>query len=160
MIIDWDVHHGNGTQDIFYGDPSVYYISLHLSPHYPGTGHVDERGAGAGANRTRNVPLPHGTTAPRYRTAFTSVLDAALAEFDPQFILVSAGYDCMAGDPLGGLPLTSRDLYDMTTEVRAIADDRCDGRLVLMLEGGYAPRAVANGVVNSIHALIGLPPAD
>jgi acetoin utilization deacetylase AcuC-like enzyme len=160
LIVDWDVHHGNGTQDIFYDDPSVYYISLHLSPHYPGTGAADERGAGAGQGTTRNVPLAHGTTTAEFRAAFTRALDEAVAEFDPQFILVSAGYDCMAGDPLGGLTLTPRDMNALTAELMAIAAARTQGRLVLVIEGGYAPRTAAAGVVDTIRALVDLPPVD
>lgn len=160
LIIDWDVHHGNGTQDIFYDDPSVYYISLHLSPHYPGTGAGDERGSGAGEGTTHNVPLPHGTTTAEFRAAFTRAVEDAVAEFDPQFILVSAGYDCMAGDPLGGLPLTAHDMHALTMELMTIAGARMEGRLVLLLEGGYAPRAVAAGVVDTIRALVELPPRD
>ena len=160
LILDWDVHHGNGTQDIFYDDPSVYYISLHLSPHYPGTGALHERGIGKGVGTTRNVPLMHGTTAKQYHDAFDAAVDAALTEFDPEFILVSAGYDCMIGDPLGGLPLTPADMHSLTTKLMAKADERCDGRMVLMLEGGYAPRMVAAGVVDTIRALVSLPPRD
>lgn len=160
LILDWDVHHGNGTQDIFYGDASVYYLSLHLSPHYPGTGAEDERGTGEGQGTTRNVPLAHGTTTEEFRSAFTRALEDAVAEFDAQFILVSAGYDCMVGDPLGGLPLTAHDMHALTTELLAIAAARTKGRLVLMLEGGYDPRAVAAGVVDTIRALVQLPPRD
>jgi acetoin utilization deacetylase AcuC-like enzyme len=160
MIIDWDVHHGNGTQDIFYNDASVYYISTHLSPHYPGTGAASDRGFGAGTGTTLNVPLAHGTTAAAYHAAFDAAVAQATAEFDPQFILVSAGYDCMIGDPLGGLPLTPADMHSLTARLKQVADDRCDGRLVLMLEGGYAPRMVAAGVVDSLRALVDLPPRD
>jgi acetoin utilization deacetylase AcuC-like enzyme len=160
LIVDWDVHHGNGTQDIFYADPSVYYISLHLSPHYPGTGMEYERGAGAGIGATRNVPLPHGTTIAEFRAAFTAALDEALRTFDPQFILVSAGYDCLAGDPLGGLPLRRQDMHALTTELMAVAAERTESRMVLMLEGGYAPRPVAAAVVDTLRALVDLPPRD
>ncbi len=158
MILDWDVHHGNGTQDLFYCDPFVYYISTHLSPHYPGTGADYERGAGAGAGTTRNVPLPHGTTVAQYRSAFTAAVDAALAEFDPEFLLVSAGYDCLAGDPLGGLPLEPHDMHALTLELLAHARARMNGRMVLLLEGGYAPQRVGAGVVDTLRALTGLPP--
>jgi acetoin utilization deacetylase AcuC-like enzyme len=160
LIIDWDVHHGNGTQDIFYADPSVYYISLHLSPHYPGTGMEYERGIGAGIGSTLNVPLAHGTTAAQFRAAFTAALDEALASFDPEFILVSAGYDCLRGDPLGGLPLERQDMHALTTELMEIAAARTNRRLVLLLEGGYAPGPVAAAVVDTIRALVELPPRD
>jgi acetoin utilization deacetylase AcuC-like enzyme len=160
LIIDWDVHHGNGTQDIFYDDASVYYISTHLVPHYPGTGAITERGIGAGTGTTRNVPLPFGTTAAGYHAAFDEAVAAALDEFDPQFILVSAGYDCMAGDPLGGLPLTPADMHALTARLRKIANERCDGRLALLLEGGYAPKTVGAGVVDTLRALVDLPPRE
>jgi acetoin utilization deacetylase AcuC-like enzyme len=105
LIVDWDVHHGNGTQDIFYDDPRVYYMSVHIAGHYPGTGWEDERGAGAGLGTTRNVPLPHGTSAADIVRAFDNALAVTLAEFEPQFTIVSAGFDCLAGDPLGGFLL-------------------------------------------------------
>ena len=150
LIIDWDVHHGNGTQDLFYCDPFVYYISTHLSPHYPGTGMEYERGAGAGAGTTRNVPLPHGTTVAEFRAAFTTAVDAALA----------AGYDCLAGDPLGGLPLEPRDMHALTRELLAHARTRMNGRMALILEGGYNPARVGAGVVDTLRALSDLAPLD
>ena len=160
LIIDWDVHHGNGTQDIFYDDASVYYLSLHLGQHYPGTGAFDERGIGAGTGTTRNVPLLRGTNALQYHEAFNNALNAALDEFDPQFILVSAGYDCMLGDPLGGLMLTPPDMHALTRTVMEKADEHCEGRVTLLLEGGYTPRMVAAGVVDTLRALVSLPPCD
>jgi acetoin utilization deacetylase AcuC-like enzyme len=153
LIVDWDVHHGNGTQDIFYDDPRVYYLSLHLAEHYPGTGWADERGVGAGRGTTRNVPLPHGISAAQTLNAFDAALGVTLAEFEPQLTIVSAGFDCLAGDPLGGMLLEPADLYSMT---RALAD-RTGSPLALVLEGGYAPARVARGVVAVFHALAGLP---
>ena len=160
LIVDWDVHHGNGTQDLFYCDPFVYFISTHLSPHYPGTGMEYERGAGAGAGTTRNVPLPHGTTVAEYRAAFTRAVDAAMSEFDPEFLLVSAGYDCLAGDPLGGLPLEPADMHVLTHELLTHARARMGGRMVLLLEGGYNPKRVGAAVVQTLRALTGLPPKE
>jgi acetoin utilization deacetylase AcuC-like enzyme len=160
LIIDWDVHHGNGTQDIFYADPSVYYLSLHLSPHYPGTGEAEERGAGAGLGTTRNVPLPEGTTAAIYRRAFEEALDMALAEFAPELVLISAGFDCLAGDPLGGLGLEPADLHALARLVVERTQGTAGGRVVAVLEGGYAPARVGAGVVDLIRALGGLPPRD
>jgi acetoin utilization deacetylase AcuC-like enzyme len=160
LIVDWDVHHGNGTQDIFYGDGSVYYLSLHQSPHYPGTGAAAERGAGAGVGRTLNVPLPAGTSGSVYRSAFSSALDRVFDEFDPEFVLVSAGFDCLAGDPLGGLLLEPEDMHrlarDLLERCRASA---AGGRMVLALEGGYQPERTGRGVINVYHALTDLPPA-
>jgi acetoin utilization deacetylase AcuC-like enzyme len=154
LIVDWDVHHGNGTQDIFYNDPRVYYLSLHVTGHYPGTGWVDERGVGAGRGTTRNVPLQPGTPAAQNLAAFDDALAATLAEFEPQFTIVSAGFDCLAGDPLGGLLLEPADLHTMT---RAVAE-RTGAPLAIVLEGGYAPARVAQGVVAVFRALTGLAP--
>jgi len=158
LIVDWDVHHGNGTQDIFYGDPSVYLLSLHLGDHYPGTGAADERGAGAGIGTTRNVPLPHGLPAAEYRRIFAQQLEAALAEFEPDLVFISAGFDCLAGDPLGGLLLEPADLYAMTRLVVERTRPSADGRVVAVLEGGYAPARLGAGVVRVLRALAGLPP--
>jgi acetoin utilization deacetylase AcuC-like enzyme len=153
LVVDWDVHHGNGTQDIFYNDPRVYYLSLHLAGHYPGTGWAAERGIGAGLGTTRNVPLEHGTPAAEYLRAFDQALTATLAEFDPQLTIVSAGFDCLAGDPLGGLLLEPADLYTMT---RTVAE-RTGSPLVIVLEGGYAPARVGHGVVAVFRALTSGP---
>lgn len=158
LIIDWDVHHGNGTQDLFYDDPTVYYLSLHQSPWYPGSGAEDERGAGGGWGTTRNVALPAGTPAAAYRESFERALDAAYAEFEPELTFVSAGFDCMRGDPLGGLLLEPPDLHAMTTMVLERARAAAGGRVVLTLEGGYAPERLGAGVVDVIRALAGQPP--
>ena len=160
LIIDWDVHHGNGTQDIFYADPSVYYLSFHQSPWYPGTGAASERGVGEALGTTRNVPLPAGTGGSAYLDVFRATLDDVLTGFTPEFILVSAGFDSMAGDPLGRLTLDAGDMHALTREVRARADDVAGGRLALVLEGGYAPERVGSGVVDVFRALSDLPPRD
>ena len=159
LIVDWDVHHGNGTQDSFYADGGVYYLSLHQSPHYPGTGAAGERGRGAGQGCTLNVPLPAGTSRAAYRTAFTAALERALGDFDPEFVLVSAGFDCLASDPLGGLLLEPADMHALTLELRRrCQSSAAQGRIVLALEGGYQPARTGQGVVNVLHALVGLPP--
>jgi acetoin utilization deacetylase AcuC-like enzyme len=160
LVVDWDVHHGNGTQDVFYEDPSVYYLSLHQSPWYPGTGRPDERGAGPGRGTNRNVTLAAGTSAVDYVAAFEAALDATLAEFQPEMILVSAGFDCMRGDPLGRLLLEPRDLHAMTRMVLERA--RACGAVgtAFTVEGGYAPERVGAGVVDVLRALAGLPPHD
>ncbi len=157
LIVDWDVHHGNGTQDIFYEDGDVYYLSLHQSPWYPGTGRIEERGAGAGEGATRNVPIRAGTAPAEYRRAYTAALDAVFAEFTPEFVLVSAGFDCLAGDPLGGLLLEPADLHAMTTELMARCRSVAGGQLTLVLEGGYDPARTGAGVVATLRALCGLP---
>jgi acetoin utilization deacetylase AcuC-like enzyme len=152
LIVDWDVHHGNGTQDIFYDDGDVYYVSLHQSPWYPGTGAALERGQDAGEGRTRNLPIPAYTPRTIYLDAFTAALDATLAEFAPDFVLVSAGFDCLRGDPLGQLTLEPEDLHGMTRRLMQIAG----GRIALVLEGGYAPQRMGAGVVDVFRALCGL----
>ena len=157
LILDWDVHHGNGTQDIFYEDPSVYYLSVHQSDHYPGTGHAKERGSGAGAGATRNVALPRGTARRRYLEAYDEALTEALSEFEPELVLVSAGFDCLAGDPLGGQTLEPVDLHAMTRMLLAAVEAPARGRVVAVLEGGYVPSRLADGAVEVIRALAGLP---
>jgi acetoin utilization deacetylase AcuC-like enzyme len=156
LIVDWDVHHGNGTQDAFYDDPTVLYLSLHQSPWYPGTGAPHERGAGAGEGFTLNLPLPAGTDRERYHEVFRSGLDTALSGFDPDFVLISAGFDAMAGDPLGGLLLEPEDFWTMTREVMDVADRYCGGRVVALLEGGYDPKRTALGALAVIRALAGV----
>jgi len=160
LIVDWDVHHGNGTQDIFWEDPSVYFLSLHQSPWWPGTGAAEERGGGAGEGATRNVPLEAGTTPEAYRAAFEGALDQALREFRPDFILVSAGFDALAGDPLGGLLLEPRDFHALTRSLMARADEACGGRVVALLEGGYDPRRTGLAAVAVIRALADILEAD
>jgi acetoin utilization deacetylase AcuC-like enzyme len=160
MIVDWDVHHGNGTQDIFYEDGGVYYLSLHQHPWYPGTGLPSERGRGAGTGTTRNVQVAAGTSRQAYMEAFTAAVDAAFDEFTPELLLVSAGYDCLAGDPLGGLLLEPDDVHAMTRVLLDRAAATAGGRVVAVLEGGYAPNRLGKGVVATIHALCGLEPPD
>ena len=157
LIIDWDVHHGNGTQDIFWADGNVYYLSLHQWPWYPGTGSAAERGEGGGEGLTRNVPLPAGTTAQAYRSAFSEAVATAFLSFAPEFVLVSAGFDAMAGDPLGGLMLEPQDLHAMTRLVLDHAGDPARGRVAAVLEGGYAPVRVGEGVVAVLSALCDRP---
>ncbi|MFP3947931.1 MAG: histone deacetylase family protein [Longimicrobiales bacterium] len=153
LVVDWDVHHGNGTQDIFYEDPSVFYLSLHQSPHYPGTGASDERGEGEGEGTTLNVPLPRGTSRERYRDEFDRAMNEVSSVFSPDFLLVSAGFDVLAGDPLGGQLLEPEDLGEMTVQLREWAEEAFEGRMVVLLEGGYAPERVADGVVAVLRGL-------
>jgi acetoin utilization deacetylase AcuC-like enzyme len=156
LIVDWDVHHGNGTQDIFYEDPSVYYLSMHQSPWYPGTGNASERGRGRGLGTTRNVPVAAGTSREAQLEAFDTALDAVWREFVPEFILVSAGFDCLAGDPLGGLLLEPQDLHTMTIRLCDRASASSGGRIAALLEGGYSPARTGHGVVATVHGLAGL----
>lgn len=157
LIVDWDVHHGNGTQDIFYEDPSVYFISLHQYPWYPGTGAATERGAGRGAGYTLNVPLPAGTTRSDYVRRFEAAVAMAAGDFTPDFILVSSGFDAMAGDPLGNLLLEPEDMYRMTRHLIEGVGAACDGKVVALLEGGYVPERLGDGTVAVLRALAGLP---
>lgn len=156
LVVDWDVHHGNGTQDAFLDDPSVFFLSLHQWPHYPGSGSAEERGVGAGEGFTLNVPVPAGTPAAAYRSLFERALRDVEDGFAPDFVLVSAGFDCMAGDPLGDLLLEPVDLHWMTCRVMALAERTCGGRVVALLEGGYAPPRLGAGAVAVIRGLAGL----
>jgi acetoin utilization deacetylase AcuC-like enzyme len=156
LIVDWDVHHGNGTQDIFWEDPSVYFLSLHQYPHWPGTGSAEEVGAGAGRGFTRNVPLRAGTPRAQYLARYDDALDDVLAAFRPDFMLVSSGFDVLAGDPLGGQLLEPEDMHTLTTRLMARADERCEGKLVVLLEGGYDVRRTGEGTVQVLRALAGL----
>lgn len=138
LIIDWDLHHGNGTQDIFYEDPSVFYFSTHQSPGYPGTGKKDETGYGKGLGTTLNCPLAPGSGRKEFFAAFLGQLAPAVARFKPELILISAGFDARHGDPLGRLELTDPDYFDLTDLVMDMASQYAGGRLVSLLEGGYS----------------------
>jgi len=150
LIIDWDVHHGNGTQDVFYDDPTVFYYSLHLHPHYPGTGLEHERGKGRGEGTTLNRPLPHGFPAKRYREIFERDLDAIARDFRPDFAIISAGFDSHALDPLGGLLLEEEDFAALT---RTVVSRAGAGKVVSALEGGYHLRALQGSVAAHVEAL-------
>ncbi len=160
LIVDWDVHHGNGTQDVFYDDPTVFYLSLHQAPHFPGTGSADQTGVGRGEGCTLNVPLSAGTSREEYRKRFREALDESTARFSPDFVLVSSGFDCLADDPLGGFLLEPEDLYAMTRGIMELADSQSEGRVVALLEGGYEPSRVGVASVSVIRALAGLPDSE
>ena len=136
-IIDWDVHHGNGTQGIFYDDPSVFFFSMHQYPWYPGTGTRGEKGVGRGLGYTANLPLRAETPAVEQRRGFEAALEDINSRFVPDLILISAGFDSHVDDPLGQLLLTDKDFVAMTRAVKQWANDACKGRLVSCLEGGY-----------------------
>ena len=159
LVVDWDVHHGNGTQAIFWEDPSVFLLSLHQAEHYPGSGYADEIGAGAGEGTTMNVPLPRGTTGPEYLALASFALDRAFALCSPDLVLVSAGFDCLAGDPLGGLLLEPADMHALAGAVVSRARAAGAG-VVAVLEGGYVPKRMGAGVVNVLRAFAELPPKD
>ena len=136
-IIDWDVHHGNGTQGIFYDDPSVYFFSSHQYPWYPGTGTRGEKGTGRGLGYTLNLPLRAATPATEQKRAFEAALDDMSASFSPDLIIISAGFDSHLGDPLGQLLLEDKDFVALTRAIKEWAASSCQGRLVSCLEGGY-----------------------
>lgn len=136
-IVDWDVHHGNGTQGIFYNDPSVFFFSMHQYPWYPGTGSRGETGHGRGRGYTMNLPVKGGTNAPDQRNRFDNAISDIAGEFKPDLIIISAGFDAHLTDPLGLLRLEDPDFRAMTKLVKEWAADVCDGRVVSALEGGY-----------------------
>jgi acetoin utilization deacetylase AcuC-like enzyme len=153
LIIDWDVHHGNGTQEIFYHDPSVFYFSTHQYPYYPGTGSAGERGLDKGEGTTLNIPLPEGTSASAHREAFAEALKAIEKAFPPDLIIISAGFDSRRGDPLGGLMLEDSDFEEMTRQVMDMADRNGGGRVVSVLEGGYNLDTLGETVRTHVVAL-------
>jgi acetoin utilization deacetylase AcuC-like enzyme len=154
LIVDWDVHHGNGTQAIFYDDPTVFYFSVHRHPFYPGTGGESEKGEGKGLGFTLNVPLAAGSGDREYQRAFEEVLVPAAMGFEPGFVLISAGFDAHQDDPLGGMRLTSREYGALTRTVKRIADKCSGGRIVSVLEGGYGLEGLAESVESHLRGLI------
>lgn len=154
-IVDWDVHHGNGTQDTFYEDPSVLYVSLHQYPFYPGTGAAHETGSGAGRGTTLNCPMPEESTDFDYQEAFSEKVLPKLEEFKPEALLISAGFDAHAKDPLGNIRLTSDCFGWMTLRLMEIADKHAGGRIVSLLEGGYDLQALPLCVEKHLAVLSG-----
>ena len=154
-IVDFDVHHGNGTQEIFYRDPSVLYVSTHQAPLYPGTGDATETGDGDGRGFTVNVPLSAGGGDDVYRGAFERVVLPVLSEFAPELVLVSAGFDAAMRDPLSEMRLESNAFGWMTRALRGVADASGAGRTMLVLEGGYDLVALEGGLLSAIRGLTG-----
>lgn len=152
-ILDWDVHHGNGTQDIFYGDGDVLYLSVHQSPFYPGTGATEEVGKGDGLGRTVNVPLPRGSDEEEYGAVFEGVFSPVLREFGPEIIIVSAGFDAHAADPIGGMRLPSESFGRFATQVATLAHEIGAAPPALVLEGGYNLEALSESVAATINGL-------
>jgi acetoin utilization deacetylase AcuC-like enzyme len=146
LIVDWDVHHGNGTQALVETDATIRFVSLHQSPWWPGTGAASERGVG----NVFNVPLPPGLPAERYTEALWDAVTAATSEWTPDFMLVSAGFDAMRGDPLGGFTLEPDDYARLTTRLR---ERHPAAPLVGVMEGGYIPARLAEGVAAHVRAL-------
>ena len=150
VIIDFDVHHGNGTQDIFYDNEKVLYISTHQYPYYPGTGSEKEKGK---YNNVYNIPLPAGTTSEEYLNAYEFVLKK-IKEFKPEFILLSAGFDAHKDDPLAQFQLTSHDFYSLTKRTLELSKLYCDGKVVSILEGGYDLNALQESTEMHVNALL------
>ncbi|MCC6418806.1 MAG: histone deacetylase [Gemmataceae bacterium] len=157
LIVDWDVHHGNGTQDIFYEDPEVFFLSIHRYGHgfYPGTGARDETGQGRGLGCTFNEPVRHGTSREEYSGRFRRALERAADRIRPELVLLSAGFDAHMADPIGSLDLETDDFAAMTRDVLDVARTHAGGRLVSCLEGGYDLDALAESVQAHLEQLLG-----
>ena len=160
LIVDYDVHHGNGTETMFYDDPSVLYISTHQYPHYPGTGAATDIGTGRGERCTINIPLPAGSGDANYAKVFDQIIWRAAERFHPQLILVSVGFDAYWADPLAGMRLSLKGYSHLAGEVIRMARRFSEGKVVFALEGGYNPDALRYGVSNVARLLLGEPPTD
>lgn len=153
LVVDFDVHHGNGTQEMFYDDPRVAFLSVHRHPFYPGTGTPDETGWGDGLGWTRNVPLHYGISPADYHAAFRNALDDLADKARPQLVLISAGFDAHAEDPVGDLGLDVEDFEKLTLDIADVARTHAQGRIVSVLEGGYNPSILAGCVEAHLKAL-------
>ena len=151
LIVDWDVHHGNGTQALVEQDPSIRFVSMHQWPWYPGTGPGDDRGP---HDNVWHVPMPAARPREEYVSAFLTAVDAATAGFTPDLVFISAGFDSLAGDPLGGFTLEMDDVARLTREMVSRAGQWCGGRVVSALEGGYAPERLGEAAVTHLKALL------
>ena len=152
-IVDYDVHHGNGTEHLFETDPSILYVSAHQFPFYPGTGPAEEVGRGRGEGLTVNLPLEVGATDDDYRIVFAEVIVPVLRQFRPELLLASAGFDAHERDPLGGMRLTSGAFAAMTSDLRQVAEECCGGRLAAVTEGGYDLSALAESLLGVVKVL-------
>lgn len=155
LIVDWDAHHGNGTQEAFYDDPSVLYFSTHQYPHYPGTGWMDEVGKGEGMGYNINVPLPEGTDDAGFIAAFEEILLPAALEFAPDIVLVSAGFDAGAGNGLAQMKMSAGGFAMLASIVRSISKESCAGRLAAVLEGGYNTVLLAPCIASVLDVFMG-----
>ena len=153
LIIDWDIHHGNGTQHAFYREPKVLYFSTHQHPYYPGTGSVEEVGDGPGSGFTVNVPLSGGQADGDYEYIFKEILLPIAGSYRPEFVLVSAGYDIYSRDPLGTMDVSPRGFYRLTRMLRLMAEELCSGRLLFALEGGYNVAGITESVRQTLLGL-------
>ena len=154
-VVDFDVHHGNGTQAAFYSNPKVLYISTHQSPLYPGTGALEETGSGKAKGTTINIPLPSGCTDAEYRTAYEQIVVPSIRRFRPQFILVSAGYDAHWADHIASMQVTVKGFIYLVENLKMLAAEMCQKRLVMVLEGGYNLEALAASVKATFEVLLG-----
>lgn len=153
FILDWDVHHGNGTENSFYSDDTVFFASTHQYPFYPGSGAENDKGSGKGVGYNLNIPLGRGSSNEDYLNAFQEKIVPAIDKFQPEFILISAGFDAHKDDPLGGMNLTTSVFERFTDIIRKKAEEHCKGRLISFLEGGYNLSALADSVEAHIAAL-------
>lgn len=160
LVVDWDVHHGNGTQDMFYEEGQVTFFSAHRWPFYPGTGATNETGHGQGLGTIFNLPLAFGITRKNYLEAFHTVLSDAAARSKPQLVLLSAGFDAHHADPVGSLGLESEDYAPLTRLMQDVANQHCQGKLISLLEGGYNLNALAESVAVHLETLVPAPPAE
>ncbi len=158
LIVDWDVHHGNGTQEAFYDDPSVLYFSTHQYPHYPGTGWLDEVGKAEGMGYNINVPLPAGTDDAGFVTAFEEILLPAALEFSPDIVLISAGFDASASDGLAGMKMSAEGFAVLASIVKSIAKESCVGKLAAVLEGGYNIVLLPESIASVLEVFMGKEP--
>ncbi|HET6582886.1 MAG TPA: histone deacetylase [Nannocystaceae bacterium] len=157
LVVDWDVHHGNGTEALFYGSRDVLFFSAHQFPFYPGTGEVSACGAGAGEGFTVNVPLAAEANDGDYALAFAEVLDPIAEQYQPDIVIVSAGFDAHHADPLGGMRMTEEGFANLCGQVKRIAERHAQGRLVLVLEGGYDLAGLARSVQACVEVMAGTP---
>jgi acetoin utilization deacetylase AcuC-like enzyme len=157
MVVDWDLHHGNGTQHSFYATEQVLYLSTHLYPYFPGSGALQETGRGRGAGYTVNIPLGGGQNDLSYAALFNEIVTPIARQYQPEMILVSAGYDICAGDPLGAMTVTSAGFAYMTRVLKELAAELCAGRLLLTLEGGYHLPGLRDGVLATLGELAATP---
>lgn len=155
LIMDWDVHHGNGTQEAFYQDPSVLYVSTHQYPFYPGSGSLEEVGAEKGEGYTVNIPLPAGCGDEEYLEAFKRVVIPIAASYKPQWVLVSAGFDPHHRDPLGGMCVTEKGFHAMASSLLHVAEEYASGKIAFLLEGGYNLDALKSSIASVLHVMAG-----
>lgn len=160
LIVDYDVHHGNGTDAIFYDDPSVLFVSTHQHPLYPGTGLIGDTGAGRGLGYSINIPLPAGVGDAGFAEVYRQILWPAAERYQPELIIVSAGFDGHWKDPLAGMKLTLDGYAHLTSELRRMADSLCGGRILFAMEGGYNLDAISYGITNIARVLLGDAPDD